>query len=196
MLTAREERALIRRVLSGERDAAEALVRAYQGPLYSYLLRMTGRPEVAEDVTQEAFVRALTHLGRYNEQYRFSTWLFTIAKRLHVNARARLAPVFDSGVVGSAPQTVSGWSEEQADAGDVVAGASGALKRALGKLSDEQREAIVLFYQLAWPVEQIGQYMDLPVGTVKSHLYRARARLRSALAEDASVVAWLAEVPA
>ncbi len=200
MLSAREERALIRRVVAGDRDAAEALVRAYQGPLFSYMLRMTGRPEVAEDVTQEAFVRALTHLARYDEQYRFSTWLFTIAKRLHVNARAKLAPTFDSGVVGAASSTGHiGSSPSPSDEGtpaELIDGASGALQRALGRLSAEQREVIVLFYQLRWPVEQIGQYMDLPVGTVKSHLFRARARLRSALAEDVSIVAWLAEVPA
>jgi RNA polymerase sigma-70 factor (ECF subfamily) len=75
-----------------------------------------------------------------------------------------------------------------------MAGAS--LREALGALTADQREVVLLYYQLQWPVEQIGEYLDLPVGTVKSHLFRARARLRSALAEDRAVQAWLEEVPA
>ncbi len=197
VLTAVQERGLIRRALEGDRSSAEALVKAHQGPLYGYMLRLTGRPEVAEDVVQEAFVRALTHLHRYDERFRFSTWLFTIAKRLHVNARTKLAPVFDSESAAIAADDRAerarpgvGGGSESSD----MAGAS--LHEALGALTADQREVVLLYYQLQWPVEQIGEYLDLPVGTVKSHLFRARARLRSALAEDRAVQAWLAEVPA
>jgi RNA polymerase sigma-70 factor (ECF subfamily) len=200
MLPAGQERALIKAVVDGDRDAAQRLVQAYQGPLYGYMLRLCGRPEVAEDVVQEAFVRALTNLHRYDPQYRFSTWLFTIAKRLHVNARARLAPSFDSDAMGAASDAQAAartGDDLLVDRLDGVGSAAGAsLHRALAKLNAEQREVVVLFYQLNWSVEQIGEQLDVPVGTVKSHLFRARARLRSALAEDQAVQAWLAEVPA
>ncbi|MBX9735936.1 MAG: hypothetical protein K2X32_03340, partial [Phycisphaerales bacterium] len=72
-MTAAVERALIRRILQGERQAAEELIRAHQPSLYAYLLRLTQRPERAEDVAQEAFVRALTHIERYDPRFRFST---------------------------------------------------------------------------------------------------------------------------
>ncbi len=101
-VTPKVERALIRRVVAGDRAAAEELVRAHQSGLYAYMLRMSRRPEIAEDVVQEAFVRALTHIERYDPRFRFSTWLFTIAKRLYVNAQQRLAPVYDTDTVGSA----------------------------------------------------------------------------------------------
>jgi RNA polymerase sigma-70 factor (ECF subfamily) len=198
-MTPREERKLIRRVLDGDRAAAEELVRAHQGSLYGYMLRLSGRPDVAEDVVQEAFVRALTNLRRYDERFRFSTWLFTIAKRLYVNARQRLAPSYDTDAMGAAADRASFMNDGGAgDEGSHFA-ASGELQSALGCLSPEQREAVVLFYQLEWSVEQIGDYLELPVGTVKSHLHRARARLRTTLEQQPAVAAWIKsvrEVPA
>ncbi len=186
-MTAAVERALIRRILQGERQAAEELIRAHQPSLYAYLLRLTQRPERAEDVAQEAFVRALTHIERYDPRFRFSTWLFTIAKRLYVNQAQRLCPSFDSDVVSSAG---SGWlssgagdmgeSEQNSDARE-------ALKLAMESVSEDQRDAVVLFYQLEWTVEQIAEYMDCAPGTVKSHLHRARQRMRAALEKNPRV---------
>lgn len=180
-VTATQERSLIRRILAGDKAAAEELIRAHQPSLFAYLLRLTGKPDKAEDVSQEAFVRALTHLERFDPRFRFSTWLFTIAKRLHVNQCQRLAPAFDSDVVACAG---TGWFSDGADeAGDEESGddARKALKLALDSLSEDQRDVVVLFYQLRWSVEQIGQYLDCATGTVKSHLHRARRRMRETL---------------
>jgi RNA polymerase sigma-70 factor (ECF subfamily) len=198
-MTPRAERKLIRRTLDGDRDAAQALVQAHQGSLYGYMLRLSGRPEVAEDIVQEAFVRALSNLHRYDERFRFSTWLFTIAKRLYVNARQRMAPAFDTDAMGIAGDNRSFARRGPSTAAfidETKCGATGALQRAIGCLSEDQREVVVLFYQLEWPVESIGDHLEIPVGTVKSHLHRARARLREALAEQPQIQAWLAEVPA
>jgi RNA polymerase sigma-70 factor (ECF subfamily) len=183
-MTPRHERALIKAILRGERAAAEELVRHHQPSLYAYMLRMTGRPEVAEDVTQEALVRALTHLHRYDERFRFSTWLFTIAKRLHVNACQRLAPAFDSETVELAAGASVGQQSSIAARTERKANIEQALKLALEGLTEDQREVVVLFYQLQWPVEQISEYLDVPTGTVKSHLHRARSRMRAALEAD------------
>lgn len=201
-MTPRAERKLIRRVLDGDRAAAEELVRTHQGSLYGYMLRLSGRPDVAEDVVQEAFVRAISNLHRYDERFRFSTWLFTIAKRLYVNARQRLAPSYDTEAMGAAADRTSfARGFDEGDDGAESFAASGELQSALGCLSEDQREAVVLFYQLEWSVEQIGDHLELPVGTVKSHLHRARARLRAALENQPAVAAWMRgagvrEVPA
>lgn len=186
-MTAKHERALIRSILAGDRQAAEELVRHHQPSLYAYLLRMTSRPEVAEDVTQEALVRALTHLSRYDEKFRFSTWLFTIAKRLHVNACQRLAPSYDTEVVEYEASKNDGRQANIAGTAERRSNVEDALKIALEFLSPEQREVVVLFYQLQWPIEQIGEYLDMPTGTIKSHLHRARSRMRTALEQDARV---------
>lgn len=179
-MTPRQERSIIRKALAGDRQAAEALVRAHQGSLYAYMLRISGRPEVAEDVVQEAFFRALTHLARYDQRFRFSTWLFTIAKRLHVNACQRLAPSFDTDTVGLAPgKSATAESFWQSD--ESAGARREAIDYALDRLTVDQREAVVLFYQLDWSVEQIGEYLDQPEGTVKSHLHRARRKMRELL---------------
>lgn len=185
-MTPRHERALIRRILAGDKAAAEELVRAHQPSLYAYMLRMTARPEVAEDVVQEAMVRALTNLHRYDPRFRFSTWLFTIAKRLHVNAVQRLAPAFDTDTVSAAG--TRSWEPQSATlaTAQTTGNRHEALKDALEALTPDQREAIILFYQLQWSVEQIGEYLDCPVGTIKSHLHRARKRMRDVLEQRAN----------
>lgn len=180
-----EEQRVIELAAAGDKDAAARLIRQHQTSLYAYILRMSGRPDVAEDVVQDAFVRVLTNLHRFDPKYRFSTWLFTIAKRLHVNACQKLKPVYDSDTVGAF----------RGDAGEPIApameeetrnNARDALDRALLELSADQREIVVLFYQHNWPIAQIADYMGMPEGTIKSHLHRGRAKMRRALERDAA----------
>jgi RNA polymerase sigma-70 factor (ECF subfamily) len=188
-----EERRLIERAIAGDRAAAETFIRAHQASLFAYMLRMSGRPDVAEDIVQDAFVRALTNLNRFDFKFRFSTWLFTIAKRLYVNACQKHKPAYDSDVVG-------GWEGKSnlpsapAIAGEVTTNAKAAIDFALAVLSEEQREIIVLFHQLDWPICQIAEYMDMPEGTVKSHLHRGRLRMRTALTESPEHRAHIEEV--
>lgn len=175
-----QERILIERAAAGDRDAAERLIRAHQESLYAYMVRLSGRPDVAEDIVQEAFVRVLTHLDRFDPQFRFSTWLFTIAKRLYVNACQKHKPLYDSDVVmsrggsGHAPDSPAITGETRDNAREV-------LQEALDTLSDEQREVVVLFHQQSWPIALIAQHMNMPEGTVKSHLHRSRKKMRTAL---------------
>lgn len=176
----REEQDLLRLAAAGDRSAAETCIRAHQASLYAYLLRMSGRPEVAEDIVQEAFVRVLTNLNRFDPRFRFSTWLFTIAKRLYVNACERLKPTYDTDIVGQVRGGTPG-PDRPAIATEQDDHTRDALQRALEILPADQREIVILFHQLDWPIAVIAQHMDMPVGTVKSHLHRGRRRLREAL---------------
>jgi RNA polymerase sigma-70 factor, ECF subfamily len=194
-MTRGEEQKLIARAAKGDRAAAEVFIRTHQQSLYAYMLRMSGRPEVAEDIVQEAFVRVLTNLDRFDSRYRFSTWLFTIAKRLYLNVRQKHTPSFDSEAIdlwhtsdgrsasgggagrggGAArPEAVALRDERQCAARDLV-------QHALMALPDDQREIVVLFHQLEWPIAVIAQHMDMPEGTIKSHLHRGRGRMREIL---------------
>lgn len=192
-MTRQEEAELIRRAIAGDRDAAGAFIRAHQAPLFAYMLRLSGRPEVAEDVVQEAFVRALTNLDRFDFRFRFSTWLFTIAKRLYVNARQKLAPAFDTDTVAGVQGRPS-LPEGPAEDDESRSNARTAIDHALAVLSDDQREIIVLFHQLDWPIALIAQYLDMPEGTVKSHLHRGRQKMRAVLEADESFADTLQEV--
>jgi RNA polymerase sigma-70 factor (ECF subfamily) len=93
MLDARTEKLTIDRARRGDRDAIAELIEAYQRPLEAFLFRLCGKHELAEDIAQEAFVRVIKSLHRFDDQYRFSTWLFTIGKRLLVNAQQKMKPV-------------------------------------------------------------------------------------------------------
>lgn len=192
-MTRAEERALIERAIAGDRSAAEACVRAHQASLYAYMLRLSGRPDVAEDIVQDAFVRALTNLDRFDFRFRFSTWLFTIAKRLYVNACQKHRPTYDTDAI-DLWQGHSDAPEAPTIDGEVSGNAAAALRHALAALPEQQREVVILFYQLNWPIAHISEYLDLPEGTVKSHLHRSRKRMRDALVLHERHLAHVVEV--
>jgi len=192
-----EELKLIRRAAEGDRAAAEYFVRAYQRGLYAYLYRVSGRAQLSEDLVQEAFVRVLTNLDRFDPRFRFSTWLYTIGKRLYFNAAQKLKPVYNSDVVGS----IAGATPGEAGPGlrEAMAGDSGDcvrddLQRALLTLTPDQREVLVLFHQQDWPVWLIAQHLGMPEGTIKSHLHRGRRRLREAMLESDDTVRHVGEI--
>ncbi len=178
----KHEQKLIRAAAAGDRDSADELIRLHQGSVYAYILRLSGRPDVAEDIVQEAFVRVLTNLNRFDPHYRFSTWLFTIARRAFLNACEKRRPISDSDRVesttGRAVNANTDWDtqDEHTHTRDTV-------QQALMTLSLEQREIIVLFHQHEWPIWLIAEQFKIPQGTVKSHLHRGRTRLREALRE-------------
>jgi len=173
----KEERDLIERAIAGERTAAGDLIRAHQHSVYGYILRMCGRPEVAEDIVQEAFVRVLGNLHRFDFRFRFSTWLFTIARRLYMNAMAKNKPVYDTDFVGSMGATKN-IPESQIFHDERQSVQHDALQQALLALTEEQREIIILFHQLDWSISLIASHLEMPEGTIKSHLHRGRKRLR------------------
>lgn len=173
-----EEEKLITRACRGDKAAAEMLIRGHQASLYGYMLRMTGQPDLAEDVVQEAFVRVLSNLDRFDPRFRFSTWVFTIAKRLWVNSCQKQKPAYNSEVVGSCGKSAR---EEIGDEEDSRGRVRDALQSALLDLPEDQREIVVLFHQFDWPIRIIAQHMDMPEGTVKSHLHRGRRRMRMLL---------------
>ncbi len=179
MLRAQEQQ-LIKRAKTGDAEAISSLIRAHQESLYAFMLRMSGRPEVAEDVVQEAFVRVLKNLDRFDPKYRFSTWLFTIAKRLYVNWVQKFHPIAESEIV-------NGWrSDDDSPVADAVGvetrtTARRAVAHGLASLGDAQREIVLLFHQQEWSIADISLYLSMPEGTIKSHLHRARRKMREAI---------------
>ena len=183
MMTKSNERALIRKAKKGDGDAIAALIRAHQNALYAFMLRMTGKPDVAEDVVQEAFVRVLKNLDRFDTRFRFSTWLFTIAKRLYMNQLQKHCPSFESEIVEI-------WQGDHRKPEvpvidiEVMENARLAIDEALMTLSEQQREIVLLFHQQNWPIADIAEHLDMPEGTIKSHLHRARKRMKKTIESD------------
>lgn len=169
------------------------LVTGHKDGLYAFMLRMSGRPHIAEDIVQEAFVRVLKNIDRFDERFRFSTWVFTIAKRLYVNAMQKHKPVYDSDTVGAARGDAAAPSQTSVRDEEVTA-ARGVLGSALACLNEQQREIILLFHQQNWPITDIGAYLDMPEGTVKSHLHRARKRMKKFIEGDSALHARVTEL--
>lgn len=179
-----EELKLVRRARRGDPAAIEALIRAHQDLLYGFMLRLSGRPDVAQDMVQEAFVRVIRSIDRFDDRFRFSTWLFTIARRLYVNHMQKMRPASDSDTVGrwqgadETPGTISAAAETRENLRDL-------LDRAIETLGPLQREIVLLFHQQQWSIGDIAATLDIPEGTVKSHLFRARRRMQAFIESDA-----------
>lgn len=186
---------MIRRAMRGDGEAMAELIAAHTDGLYAFMLRMSGRPHLAEDIVQEAFVRVLRNIDRFDNRFRFSTWLFTIAKRLYVNAMQKHRPVYDTDTVGAARDT--GGEDRSAPGiatrGETLESIRSVLDQALHCLSEQQREIVLLFHQQNWPISEISTYLDMPEGTVKSHLHRARRRMRTFIEGDERLAASVME---
>ncbi len=178
-----EETRLVERARRGNAEAFRLLVETYKERLFAFIWRMVRDHHDAEDLTQAAFVRAYEALKTYSDRYAFSTWLFTIAYRLCLNyLRKRKAY---SGEVEF------GWLRAgDEDATQTLANSEEArrLRRviwnAVDQLKPAQRSAVLLFYREGKSCEEISQVLNIPTVTVKSHLHRARAKLREALSAE------------
>jgi RNA polymerase sigma-70 factor (ECF subfamily) len=177
----RDDAELIDEALRGDVESFGELVRKYQDRLFNTVVHVAGQREEAEDVVQEAFVQAFLKLASFQRTAAFYTWLYRIAFNIAISRRRRhkaetsidhhreaagLEPLDN----GEAPDDRV-LREERAEL------VSGALQR----LSDEHRTILVLREMEGCCYETIAEILDLPVGTVRSRLHRARLQLRDEL---------------
>ncbi|MGD9856668.1 MAG: RNA polymerase sigma factor, partial [Planctomycetaceae bacterium] len=155
---------LVRRCLAGEEAAWRAFVEQFEGPVFSLCFRMLRHRQDAEDVAQEALVRAVRNLGDWDQSRPFMPWLMTITAnrcRTALGRRARTPLPTDFPIEPAA----QGQHESSEDAEEI----SGALS----ELREEYRECFILFYQLDLNCAEISEVLGCPTGTVKTWLHRA-----------------------
>ena len=178
--------ALIARVVvQDDRHAFSELVRRHQSAVRATLRRLTaGNHALADDLAQDTFMLAYRNLKSFRQEARFSTWLFRIATNAFLaDARKR-----KEELLGDRDGEVSADDDDgelpQDTVGDHTRGATLRLdmERALGVLSDGERAAIVQCYHNDLSHEEAAYVLNCPVGTVKTHILRAKAKLRSQLA--------------
>jgi RNA polymerase sigma-70 factor (ECF subfamily) len=183
----RSDGELARLAAAGDRQAAGTLIVRYERLVRSFLRKITGKPDTADDLAQETFVRLLKHADRYDEKYPMRTWLLTIARRLSINHSRRS----DQQVVHTEydGQHANGDGPmAQVEADDMKRVTRRMIDGALAQLSEPQREAVVLFHEQELSIEQVAEVMEMPVGTIKSHLHRARAAMRKILGPQLEVI--------
>lgn len=197
VLDRRAEKRLIDRARRGDAHCMRELIDAHKDRLFAFIWRIIRNHHDAEEICQDAFLKAFASLDTFSPQYRFSTWLFTIGYRLCLNSMRRKKAL--SGDVD-----FSGMSAGESTVASVTAQSEEARRlkeivwRSVDRLSPPQRAAVVLFYRHEQSCQEIAQVLQLPVATVKSHLHRARARLKELLeplvADDSSRLRILTEL--
>ena len=171
------ELSTIRRAKAGDVAAFSELIESHQIRLYRFLLKICGKPELAEDIVQDAFVRVLRNIDRFDERYRFSTWLFTIGRRLLINSLQKNRPRSESDWIASCEGAPLREADDVSDKESRLATGE-MLDDALDVLTPQQREVVVLYHHKDHSVHEISALLGIPPGTVKSHLHRARRRMR------------------
>ena len=158
--------AVVVRAQVGEREAVAELVRGWHEAVWGYVRHMLGQADLADDVSQEVWLAVVRGLPRLKEPERFAAWLFTIARRSVVNQlRQRYAEQPHVDV------------DEEPDPADHVVERID-VRRLLGGVPVMEREVLVLFHLEDLSLEECAEVLGVPVGTVKSRLYRARRLLR------------------
>ena len=183
---------IVRRVLSGEEELFETLVRRYQARVLGHVSRMVGSREHALDLSQEIFLKVFQALDRYNPEYKFSTWLFRIAGNAAIDhlrrRRPRTVPLEVPPQEGSGKLSPSEYRSFDLDPyGHLRNTQRGtAIARAIAALPPEFRELITLRHFTGLSYEEIAEIKEMPLGTVKNKLFRARAVLKERLSGELS----------
>ncbi len=178
-----DERALLEQARGGDQDAYRVLVDGHRDRAYGLALRIVRSPADAEEVAQDAFVRAWLALPRFRGEARFSTWLYRIVARRAFDRAAVLKRrrALEVGIEQAAEVAGGGSAEGAASRAAIAL----TLERLMDELSPAQRAAVTLYYYEGRSVEQAAASLEMPVNTVKTHLSRARATLRAAWLRDA-----------
>jgi len=174
---------LVERALAGDQDAYRLLVGRYQAAVYNLIVRMVRHPALAQDLAQDTFLRAFSHLHSFDPRYRFASWILRIGHNLAVDTLRRksleelpLDPPDAAGQARVQAALVDPRSDEASrlvEQGDLAR----ALEWALARVRTEYRELLVLRHHQELSYEEIAEVTRLPVGTVKSYLHRGRAEM-------------------
>jgi RNA polymerase sigma-70 factor (ECF subfamily) len=164
------------RVLAGDTRAFEGIVQRWQTPLINLAYRFCRDRGRAEEMAQEAFLRAFRNLGSWRQEAVFSTWLFALATNLYCSELRRHPTVtlpFDEVHEPADPGAIDGGLEQRDQ--------NAAIHQAVRTLPPKYREVLTLFYFHEMDVPAAARSLGLPEGTVKAHLFRARNLLRDKL---------------
>lgn len=178
---------LVDQALAGSEDAFRTLVERHQRRVYNLLVRVLRNPALAEELAQETFLKAFRRLASFDPAYKFSNWILKIAQNAAIDAlrRRQAQEVSFDDAVGREDAGANSWMV------DPKSGAAGErlerqdvarlLQAAIDTLRPEYRQVVVLRYQEDLGYEDISEITGWPVGTIKSHLHRARGEMAAYL---------------
>jgi RNA polymerase sigma factor (sigma-70 family) len=179
MFDRRGDLRLIRRCKRGDEPAFEKLLQRYRGAIYTLCYRMTHHPEDARDLAQEIFIKVFSLLDRYDENYAFSSWLFRIATNHCIDhlRRNRLRFLSLDAPVGANGEEMEFQFPDSGPQPDTVLQRKEAVARLseiIEQLPPHYRLITLLRHDQQLSYEEIAEILDLPLGTVKARIHRAR----------------------
>jgi RNA polymerase sigma-70 factor (ECF subfamily) len=175
----------------GREAAYRELIRRYERPVFSLVLRMVRDRQLAEDLAQETFIKALNAIGSYRPEFKFSSWIFKIANNAaidHLRRREIDTLSIDGAPHATTAEDIEATALQVGDKGETPLAElearelGTAIERAIGRLRPEYRSCIMLRHVEGLAYEEIAQLLELPLGTVKTYIHRARHELRDMLA--------------
>ena len=191
-MTREQEALTVQRVLDGNADEYEKLVLEYQKNVYNLALRMTGDPEDAADMAQEAFIKAYSSLSGYRGDSKFSVWLYRIVSNVcldFLRAKKRRQTVSLSVTDDDGEDTELDIADESKSPERIFERAMtrDAVRRGLAALTPEYRQILILRELQAMSDKEIAEVLGLESGTVKSRIFRARKKLCAFLLRDGNI---------
>lgn len=183
-----QDRVLVAEALDGDQDAYQQLMQKYREPIRRHVSRMIRDKAMVDDLVQESFIKAFTSLGSYSSDYAFSTWLYKIAtnhtidylrkKKLSTFSIDQPPPGSDDARTYELPDTTY-----RPDRHVMADQRRELIQEAIDALPPKYHRVIVLRHQRELSYDEIAEELDLPLGTVKAHIFRARALLYKHLRE-------------
>lgn len=187
----RNETMLISESLAGDEKAFEELLSPYLSPVYSFVLSLTHDVLMAEDVTQETCIKVWKHLGRFDAERSFKTWIFAIAKNTAFDALKKKRDLpFSAFFRGEDEEVEESWSDRIADeaplADEVLARAESVelLEQKLQTLPEGFQQILQLRYREDFSLQEISEILGEPYNTIKSRHGRAIFSLKKAFEKD------------
>jgi RNA polymerase sigma-70 factor (ECF subfamily) len=176
---------------AGREAAYRELIRRYERPVFALLFLMVRDRELAEDLAQETFIKALNAIDSYRPEFKFSSWIFKIANNAaidHLRRRELDTLSLDGSPHAETPEQMQATAlqigarqESPLDAVEAKE-LGGAIEQAIAQLRPEYRSCILLRHVEGRAYEEIAEILNLPLGTVKTYIHRARNELRQSLA--------------
>lgn len=176
----------IKEVLKGDQNAFAEIVELFQDKLYRICYRMLGNQHEAEDIAQEAFVRAFINIHTFDTNRKFSTWLYRIGTNLCIDRIRKKKPDYylDAEVAGTEGLNMYSQiaSRDELPEQEVLKmEMQDRVQYEISRLPDKYRAVIVLKYMEDLPLQEISEILEMPLGTVKTRIHRGREALRKQL---------------
>lgn len=176
----------VKQVLKGDQNAFGEIVEIYKDKVFQLSFRMLGNRHEAEDIAQEAFIRAYVNIQSFNINLKFSTWLYRIATNLCIDRIRKKKPDYylDAEVAGTEGLTMysqipakTPLPEDDVESLEL----QDTIQREISNLPEKYRTVIVLKYIDELSLNEISEILDMPLGTVKTRIHRGREALRKQL---------------